>query len=345
MASQHEARFYPNGSSQCIVVNVQLGENHVLRVQASEPVLNIEVAHEDLVIHAKIGSVPREIIVREHGLLVAASDTILDQWLDGAGTPGRMAKLEKNKLLILFSTVLVPAALYCIFTFVIPQAAIVFADYVPDKAVHIASQQTLRSFEHTILSDSQLDEAVQTGFKEHWLSLTDSLGFAPDRFHILFKQSTVLGANAFALPNGTIVITDALVNLVDQDKQLLSAILLHEIGHVAHKHSMRLVAETLSTSLVMTYFFSDLDAVLDLFVGVSNTVLQNKFSQTLEWEADNYAISQLQKLGLSPSYFADAMRKLASISGEESSLDKLLSSHPLLQERIDNALEAMPPVN
>ena len=53
-------------------------------------------------------------------------------------------------------------------------------------------------------------------------------------------------ANAFALPGGTVVMTDAIVQAA-ADKGIsddaLVGVLAHEIGHVVHRHGMRMVVE------------------------------------------------------------------------------------------------------
>jgi Zn-dependent protease with chaperone function len=135
-----------------------------------------------------------------------------------------------------------------------------------------------------------------------------------------------------------VVVTDQLLTLIDNDADLLQAILLHEIGHVEHRHSMRLIAETLATSLAIDYFFGDLGGMIEVFAGLSNTIMQNQFSQKLEWEADNFALKQLDALDLDKESFALAMEKLAATLPEDvSEYEVFLQSHPSIKERIENA--------
>ena len=47
-----------------------------------------------------------------------------------------------------------------------------------------------------------------------------------------------MGANAVALPAGIIIMTDALVELSENDEEL-AAVLAHEIGHVRNRHALR----------------------------------------------------------------------------------------------------------
>lgn len=68
-------------------------------------------------------------------------------------------------------------------------------------------------------------------------------GYAP-RLTLQFRSS--IGPNAFALPGGTIVVTDAMVNAAAEHKltdDALIGVLAHEIGHVLHRHTTRMVVE------------------------------------------------------------------------------------------------------
>ena len=61
-----------------------------------------------------------------------------------------------------------------------------------------------------------------------------------------FRASPALGPNAFALPSGIIVVTDELVTLAHDDREIL-AVLGHELGHVAHRHVMRQLLQSSAT--------------------------------------------------------------------------------------------------
>jgi Zn-dependent protease with chaperone function len=219
----------------------------------------------------------------------------------------------------------------------IPGFAVHFAEYVPDAAVKIATEHTLYTMDKTLLDESEVDAELQQTYRDNWQQTLSQLSLHGAQYNLNFRHSENMRANAFALPDGTVVVTDELLTLIDNDVDLLRAILLHEIGHVEHKHSMRLIAENLATSLAVDCFFGDLSGIIEVFSGISNTIVQNQFSQKLEWEADNFAIQQLKVLGLEPESVAQTMEKLAESLPEESTLDALMQSHPLMKERIQNA--------
>ena len=337
-----QAKFYPVGGSRCLPVSLNYQADSTwlsLIEQQGNQLLSAELL--EFTISDKLGSLPLELILPDVGMLVVDNDADFEWWLKQHTGGHRLARLETNRKLILLSVLLVPAVLFSLFKFAIPYCAIVFANYVPAPAVEIASRHTLIALDRSLLNTSQLEPQSQLALQQAWTNLLSKLQLNDHNYQLQFRQSKAMGANAFALPNGTVVVTDELVNLLEQDMQLLSAILLHEIGHVQHKHSMRLIAQTLATSLTLHYFFGDLGALIEGFGSISSTLAQNQFSQKLEWQADNYAIEKLALLGQDPEAFALAMEKLASSVPELSKLDSLLSSHPIIAERIDNARQRL----
>ncbi len=304
---------------------------------------------DDVNITPKLGNIPREVAIKNIGMLTFESNSEVDRWLAGkdemnpnGANAVDIAKLESSRTGILLSILLVPITLWLLFKYAIPYAAIVFADAVPDAAVELASSQTLKTLDYTLLDPSELKPELREDLLAYWQTLIERFEDvdAKQSFNIQFRASEKMGANAFALPDGTIVFTDELVILLQGDKSLLTSVLLHEMGHVYHEHSMRLIAETLVTTVALSYFFGDVSGILEFAGGVTNTVVQNQFTQDLEWEADNFALAHAKKAGISENDFAQALSKLAETIGQENEFVGVLQSHPLMQERIENAINA-----
>ncbi len=330
---------YLAGSTDCQPVSISI-ESDTLRIEpagvAQGQAIVHEAAHQQLKISSKLGNLAREVALPSGDMLHCSPDPELDKWLY-RNKGGKSAKLESNLPLVLASILLVPLSLFAIFKYVIPAMAVSFAAIVPDPVTDIASQHTLVALEKSILDESELSPETQQPYLVHWQDLIERLGESTDDYRVLFYSSEIMGPNAFALPDGTMVVTDQLVELLDGDLDMLTAIVLHEIGHVKQHHSMRLIAETLATSMAIYYFIGDLGGMMELLAGMSNTVMQNQFSQKLEWEADNYALSKLDQLGMSKQSFADAMQRFADAMPNEYAADQWFSTHPLMRERIENA--------
>lgn len=294
---------------------------------------------------SRVGNLPRDIALSNGDLITVQADDNLHHWLDRRSdakkqTRWSLSSLENSTRWAIASVVLAPLLLVAIFKFVIPAMAITFASYVPYTLKDVASRHTLSALDTTVLEPSRLDEDVRQRLTQRFATVYQAVQLDQPGFNTQFRYTDTMGANAFALPNGTIVFTDQLVELVEQDEKQLSAILLHEIGHVSEQHSMRLIAETIATTMVITYFFGDVSGVFETFMGASNTLINNQFSQKLETEADDFALRHASAAGLTPEDFADALEALASSLPPESEMDKILSSHPMLKDRIEKARAA-----
>ncbi|MBZ9711799.1 M48 family metallopeptidase [Deinococcus multiflagellatus] len=156
-----------------------------------------------------------------------------------------------------------------------------------------------------------------------------------------------LGANAFALPGGTIVMTDQLVKLARSDRELVG-VLAHETAHVTRRHGVATVYQALGVSLVVTLLTGDLVSAGTFAAAVPATLLRSGYSRAAESEADRIAAGYLLRVygtTVPLQTMLAQLEKEASKDGEDSGgswLD-LLSSHPVTRERIEDlrALEAV----
>jgi Zn-dependent protease with chaperone function len=150
--------------------------------------------------------------------------------------------------------------------------------------------------------------------------------------------------NAFALPNGTIVLTDAMVLQIldganDFDPSLraqLAGVLAHEIGHIEGRHGMRAMVRSSLTVMTSAALLGDFSAVA---AGTPALLLNMDYSRRMESEADGYAILRMREQGMSPAELADLFdvlgRKNPSLHELPAWLRPLgyLSSHPPSAER------------
>jgi Zn-dependent protease with chaperone function len=127
--------------------------------------------------------------------------------------------------------------------------------------------------------------------------------------------SDALGANALALPDGTIIVTDAMVRLIlgrhgDFDaarSAQLAGILAHELGHLQRRHGMRAIARGSLATALSAALFGDFSAVA---AGAPALLLNMHYSRDMESEADRDAVALLRGHQLSPAPLADLFEAL-----------------------------------
>jgi predicted Zn-dependent protease len=152
------------------------------------------------------------------------------------------------------------------------------------------------------------------------------------QFHILDKDEM----NAFALPNGRLVIYSGLILEADNQEELCGVI-CHEMAHIELNHVMKkLIKEVgLSVLIQMTTGGSGADMIKETAKILSSTA----FDRGLEKEADMKAVEYLIKANIDPEPFANFLYKL---SDSENGIIKYLSwisTHPESKERAEYIIE------
>jgi Zn-dependent protease with chaperone function len=147
-----------------------------------------------------------------------------------------------------------------------------------------------------------------------------------------------MGPNAFALPDGQIVLLDELIELLDDEEVL--AVLAHEFGHVSHRHGIRQLIQSSVVAAVVTAWLGDISFIA---ASLGTVLLDSGYSREMEFDADRYAAEMLTHQGASPDFLAGALEKLETAHrGKTSTPDTedgkgskdWISTHPNTSERV-----------
>ncbi len=218
-------------------------------------------------------------------------------------------------------------------TYAIPLLARRIAFALPPYVTEEVSRQTMDILDSHFLKPSELSSKKTEGIRNAFRLLLRDLG--PDNFtyRLEFRKSPVIGPNAFALPSGTIVMTDELVNL-SEDERELDGILLHEIAHVRERHAMRTLIQNAGIFLVITALTGDLSAISSSAASLPMLLAHSDYSRNFEREADRFAAIHLVQKGLPVKPLQDILRRIGknrpTYPGES-----LFSSHPAMEERLE----------
>lgn len=211
----------------------------------------------------------------------------------------------------------------------LPLAASFVADRLPDAAVNSLGSHVLSVLDRTVFEPTRVAEARQAQLMVRFEALQLPGESDTWQHQILFRASPVLGANAVALPSGEIVLTDEIIALARDDRELL-AVLAHEAGHVQRRHSIRHLLQNSAVALLITWYVGDVGT---LAAAAPTAILQAKYSRDFEREADDYAAQSLRENGIGVEYLADMLLRLEQSHGG-SSAASYLSSHPATAERL-----------
>ncbi|MEL6877655.1 MAG: M48 family metalloprotease [Pseudomonadota bacterium] len=184
------------------------------------------------------------------------------------------------------------------------------------------------------------------------IAVQSGLGNARESFTVSTLNSSV--NNAFAVPGGYIYTTRQLVSLMNNEAEL-AAVLGHEVGHVAARHSQRRQQAAQRNSILGVLGAIGSSILLgDSQIGntVSRGFMQGsqlltlRFSRSQELQADELGIEYLNRAGYDPRAMSTVLASLAA----QNSLDSRLqgrgdakvpawaSTHPDPASRVQTAL-------
>ncbi|MBI2259882.1 MAG: M48 family metallopeptidase [Flavobacteriia bacterium] len=211
-------------------------------------------------------------------------------------------------------------SLYMLFLPVLSDA---LCSVIPKDVDNEIGEKSLNSF----LSDYEIDSNKTVVLNQYLREIKTPKN---NKFKIIVVKSKEI--NAFALPNGSIVIFSEMLNKIKHSSQL-NALLGHEISHVTHRHSMRSLCKNMFTYLWISLLFSDVSTVQTILAENAYTLQSLSFSREFEKEADFGSIDLLRQNGLPVEGIIELMQ-IISVE-QKSSIPQFLSTHPMGNKRIE----------
>lgn len=245
---------------------------------------------------------------------------------------GWAAWLEARVALAVFGIVVIVAAVLAGYFYGLPKAAEFISARISVETERVIGDGGLEWMDQNgWFEPTKLDDVAQDVFRKDFDRLR--AGLPQEQFYRLeFRNSPRMGANAFALPGGTIVVTDAMAGEAT-GRDEFAAIIAHEFGHIEHRHTLRLILQNSAVLLIAATVAGD-TATIGI-AGIPTLLAQAKFSREFESDADEFAFALLKQHGKSPEAFARVMSRIGG--GNQHGF---LSSHPLTEERIKRARAA-----
>lgn len=135
--------------------------------------------------------------------------------------------------------------------------------------------------------------------------------------------------NAFALPGGTILVTDKLIDQARSPDEL-AGVLAHEIAHIERRHVMQSVWESMGVGLVLDVVAGGGSGATQQAVMLLGSVTKQRFSRGLEREADERGIELLRAHDISSAGMANFFERMQDEhSGPAAkAVEQWFDSHP-----------------
>lgn len=145
--------------------------------------------------------------------------------------------------------------------------------------------------------------------------------------------------NAFALPGGYVVLFDGLI-AASEGPDGVTAVLAHEIGHVASRDPTRNALRSAGSIGVLGLLLGDFAGGAVVLM-LSEQLISAQYSQAAEAGADAFAHEMLEDAGINPGALGDMFETLRNRYGDRNGLQAHFLSHPSLGSRIDAAQAAV----
>ncbi len=203
----------------------------------------------------------------------------------------------------------------------------------PPVVVAQIDSGTLSTIDLTMAEKTQLENTEQNKVREIFdrlLAQIDKDEIATSDFKLLFRSMPEVGPNAFALPNGTIVITDEFVDQFDEE-DVLAGVLGHEMGHVIEKHGLRQTYRSLSIYILVAFLAGETGPFIEDLLLEGNLIMSLAYSREHESSADQFGLRLVQDAGFDP---AGLKKFFIWMSEREGEPPQWLSTHPSSVERI-----------
>lgn len=262
------------------------------------------------------GSLEIDAVAQWHEALAAAG-----------GRPSLAERMQTRWPVLLGVTAVAIVGLTLFYRYGTPWAATELTRFVPVSWEASVASNVLTQMDKGTLKPSKLTKERQAQLQARFDTLVRQVptglqrypGYRPT-YTLSFRSG--MGANAFALPGGTVVMTDGLAKAAEKqglDDDALIGVLAHEIGHVAQRHTTRMIVQQGVLQMGMGLALGDVSGI----VATGASVLTGlAYSRNHEREADCFAIALMGHAKLPTAPMGKLLLAIAKDEDDEEKAEK-----------------------
>lgn len=161
----------------------------------------------------------------------------------------------------------------------------------------------------------------------------NDIGQEKIKLHVLEKDEV----NAFAMPDGHLVVYTGLIKEIDKQEEL-TGVICHELAHIELNHVMKKLAKEVGISMLISLTTgSSGNGIAEVGKLLSSTAFDRKFEQ----QADLKAVDYLINAEIHPEHLANFLYKMSLDNGTYTGYFSWISTHPDSKERAQHIIEAI----
>ncbi|MDR2212923.1 MAG: M48 family metallopeptidase [Pseudomonadales bacterium] len=331
---QAAGRYFAAGCARFVAVRIRLvgDDGYVYLEDAEGPLLTV-LPLRQLRVSARLGSLPRKLYLPDGACFETPDNEAIDQMLRASGGNQQRVSLlhsmEKSWRMALGSILATVGVIAFMALVGVPWTARQLALRTPPVVARAASEQAMLGLEKIgALEDTTLSAQRVKELQKRLEHVTAAMPPAPGGYQLILKNAPILGPNAFALPDGRIVMTDQLVALAQTDDEL-EGVLGHEASHVIRAHGLQSAYQASIIPVLVAFVSGDVASIGQSAVLLPGIVLQSNYSKSFEQEADDDAALALERVGIDPAHLADLLERIErEHCGDEGCGATWLGTHP-----------------
>lgn len=287
-----------------------------------------------LQIDAPIGSAARKVTFPDGGLFESDDHPGIEA-LAGPSGGGMLHRYEAfgPRLLLVMGICL--AGAWAIWRYGLDMLVAVAIWATPPAVLTQMDKASLQIIDLSMAENSRLSEQDRQKVLDIFAKLLAAL--PPDvaaghEFDLQFRDMPSIGPNAFALPGGTMIMTDDFLHEFPQT-DVLAGVLGHEIGHVVAQHGIKRLYRSLGSAVLIAFLAGDVGPVLEDIVLEGNVLLSLSHSRAQERDADAFGVRLAARAGYSPSGLITFFSRIAQMNRGIEGM-QWMSTHPLSEARV-----------
>jgi len=300
-----QGRYFFPLSARCVDARAQ-AENDALRITGADGALLASPPLASVRATSRLGSMRRRLDFPDGSSFETENNDAVDELL---AANSLLHRLERSWRSVLVSVVVAALAIAGFAVYGVPATAGWLARHTPASVAAYTTRQTLEAMDKLALDPSKTAPDV----RQHQLALfADVAAHAPrgvGGYRLVFRNAPAIGPNAFALPDGTVVLTDQMTPLVKRDEEI-QGVFAHEMSHVDHAHGLQRIYQASLVPAAIAFITGDASQLGHFATILPGILLQSAYSRAFEQQADDDAAALMRRMGKSPAPLADLLERM-----------------------------------
>jgi len=303
-----------------------------------------------LQVSERLGNVLRKIILEDGSMFVTTENDAIDKiFKEHQKINGVIHYLETHMGWIAVALIITLTTAFSFFKWGIPWTSEKIAHALPYETNRLISSGTMEFLDKYMFSESNISSLYQEKITKHFYQKIAPLSRDDEEkiiYKLHFRSWSINGTqipNALALPSGDIIVTDKFLELTKNQNEI-DAVLLHEMGHVVHRHGLEMMIEGTFITVAVMMISGDGSGIGDMGIGLGSALVNSSYSRRHESEADLYAFEKMLLAKINPKSFSTIMNRMTLYISKEENRTKggqdkgrvldYFSSHPTTEKRV-----------